>query len=94
MFKLVITPSAKRSLKKLPVSAHQTLLASAEILKKNPYAGEKLSGVLNFLYSFHFKFNNTHYRLAYTLDLDNKFIIIHFANTRENFYEKLCRLFR
>ncbi len=94
MFQLVITASAKRSLKKLPLKVRQALLSATEILETNPYAGEKLSGVLNFLYSFHFKINNTHYRLAYTIDLDKRFIIVHFANTRENFYEKLRRLFR
>ena len=94
MHKRVITPSAKRSLKKLPLALRKELVEATLILESNPYAGEQLSGVLHFLYSFHFKHNNVHYRVAYTIDHDQKLIIIHFAHTRENFYDKLRRLFK
>lgn len=94
MFQLVITPSAKRSLKKLPLVTRRDLINAAKILESEPFTGEKLSGSLNFLYSFHFKSQNINYRLAYTIDYPKKFIIIHFASTRENFYDKLLRLFR
>lgn len=93
MYQIVTTPSGKRSLKKLPVSVRQDLLQASKILQTQPLAGEKLSGPLNFLYSFHFKAKNVNYRLAYTIDLSQKLIIVHFADTRENFYEKLRRLF-
>lgn len=94
MFKLVVTPSAKRSLKKLPRSVREDLLKSAQILVDNPLSGEKLTGALNFLYSFHFKSGGVEYRLAYTIDEKQKLIIIHFSHTRENFYDKIRRLFR
>ena len=94
MYSLVITPSAKRSLKKLPIRVKEDLIVASKILETNPLIGEKLSGALHFLYSFHFKSQNIEYRLAYTLDHDKKLIIVHFAHTRENFYEKLKRIFR
>jgi len=94
MYTRVVTASAKRSLKKLPKRTRGALLDATEILEINPHAGEKLSGPLHFLYSFHFKIDNVEYRAAYTIDTARKLIIIHFAHTRENFYEKLCRLFR
>ena len=94
MYTRVVTPAAKRSLKKLPVQIRKALVSATKKLETNPYAGEKLSGVLHFLYSFHFKHNNVEYRVAYTVDHDRTLIIIHFANTCENFYEKLRRLFR
>lgn len=94
MYRRVITPSAKRSLKKLPRPVREALINATAILETNPYAGEKLSGSLYFLYSFHFKLNNTEYRVAYTIYDVKKIIVVHFAHTRENFYEKLRRLFR
>lgn len=94
MYERVVTPSAKRSLKKLPRRVREDILEATTILETDPFAGEKLSGALHFLYSFHFKSRNTSYRLVYTIDHDKKQIVIHFAHTRENFYEKLRRLFQ
>lgn len=94
MHKLVITPSAKHSFKKLPLKAREELIKAIKILEINIYAGEKLSGSLYFLYSLHFKYSNTEYRAVYSIDNKNKLAIIHFAGPRENFYEKIKRLFR
>ena len=94
MYQRVVTPSAKRSLKKLPRHIRTDLLLATEVLQQEPYAGAKLSGPLHFLYSFHFKSHNVQYRVAYTIDTENKLVIVHFAGVRENFYEKLRRLFR
>lgn len=68
MYQIVITPSAKRSAKKLPKSVRKEIIAQSLKLKEKPYLGEKLSGSLHFLYSFHIKFKGTEYRLAYTID--------------------------
>ncbi|HBH45895.1 MAG: hypothetical protein A2445_00275 [Candidatus Jacksonbacteria bacterium RIFOXYC2_FULL_44_29] len=93
MYQRVITPTAKRSLKRLPAYVREELIRVTRILETNPYAGEKLSGSLHFLYSFHFKVGNVAYRVAYTVNPQKKEIVFHFAKTRENFYEKLKRLF-
>ena len=94
MYQRIVTASAKRSLKRLPRRVREDLIETTEILEDNPYAGEKLSGALHFLYSFHFKSQNVEYRVAYTIDHEKKLVTIHFGHTRENFYEKLRRLFR
>lgn len=94
MYRRVVTPAAKRSLKKLPKHIRKALIEATEVLEMSPYAGEKLSGALFFLYSLHFTHKAVEYRVAYTIDHDRKLAIIHFAHTRENFYEKLRRLFR
>lgn len=94
MHQLSVTPSAKRSLKKLPSKVRKDLVDVADILKTNPYAGEKLSGSLHFLYSLHFKSSNVEYRVAYTIHHVEKNVVIHFADVRENFYKKLRRLFK
>ena len=93
MYKRVITPRAKRSLKTLPVAIRLSLIEATEALEHNPYSGKKLTGSLYFLYSFHFKIKNVDYRVAYTIDDARKLIIIHLAHSRENFYKKLRRLF-
>lgn len=94
MYRRVVAPSAKRSLKKLPKKVREALVDITTVLEENPYAGEKLTGPLYFLYSLHFKISSTEYRVAYTIDHDKKFVVIHFAHTRENFYDKVRRLFK
>lgn len=94
MYERVITSSAKRALKKLPRDVREELLRSTCILETNPDAGTQLSGRLFSLRSFHFKFRNIEYRVAYSTDHPKKLVIIHLAHTRENFYDKLRRLFR
>ena len=93
MYRRVITPSAKKSLKRLSHDAQQELLKATEILIVNPYVGEKLHGSLSFLFSFHFKFQNVQYRAAYTIEEAQKLVVIHLVGPRENFYDRLHRLF-
>ena len=93
MYRRVITPSATKSLKRLARNAQHELLRTTKTLTTNPYAGEKLHGSLSFLFSFHFKFQNVQYRVAYTIDETQKLVIIHLVGPRENFYHRLRRLF-
>lgn len=94
MFELIVTSSAKRVIKKLPRIVREKLVSSSEALTVNPFAGEKLSGSLHFLYSLHFSHNGVQYRAVYTIDEQKKQIIIHYVGSRENFYEKVKRLFQ
>lgn len=94
MFRRVITSSAKKTLTRLSKQAQQAILKETELLIEQPFAGERLHGTLSFLYSFHFKFDNVQYRVAYTVERDNELIIIHLVGPRENFYDRLLRLFR
>lgn len=94
MYQIVITHSARRSAKKLPRFVREALIKEAQILKINPYAGERLSPPLRFLYSFHFKYKNVHYRIVYTINANTKQIIVHLIGPREGFYERVRQLFR
>jgi mRNA-degrading endonuclease RelE of RelBE toxin-antitoxin system len=94
MYTRVTTSTGKRSIKKLPIQVREALVKESKILETNPTAGEKLSGSLNFLYSFHFKYKGADYRCAYTIQEEKKLIEIHFADVRENFYQKLRRIFK
>ena len=94
MYQIVITPSAKRTSKKLPKQVRQEIVEQSQKLKESPYLGEKLTGSLHFLYSFHLKIKNVNYRIAYTINNSQKLIILHFIGPREGFYERLRRLLR
>lgn len=94
MYRRLISNSAKRSIKKLPLLVRKELFEMTAILEQNPYVGEKLSGSLSFLRSFHFSVDGITYRAIYTVDEERKEITFHLAGVRENFYEKVKRLFR
>lgn len=94
MYRRLISNSAKHSIKKLPLSVRETLFKETKILERDPYTGEKLSGSLSFLRSFHFSVNGVTHRVVYTVNEERKEIIFHLAGVRDNFYEKVKRLFR
>lgn len=93
MYQRVITPSAKKSLKRLAKNAQLEVVKATDLLAQDPQAGEKLHGSLSFLFSFHCKFNNVQYRVAYSIDYPKQLVIIHLVGSRENFYDRLRRLF-
>lgn len=92
MFEIVITRTAKKSAEKLPRAAKEEIVKQSQQLKENPYLGEKLSGSLHFLYSFHFVIEGVHYRLAYSVDTGKQQIVVHLIGPREGFYKRLRRL--
>lgn len=94
MFELIVTSSAKRVIKKIPRVVRENLVLSSEALRVNPFAGEKLSGSLHFLYSLHFSCGGVQYRAVYAINEKEKQVIMHYVGSRENFYEKVKRLFR
>jgi mRNA-degrading endonuclease RelE of RelBE toxin-antitoxin system len=93
-YKVVVTSSAKRAAKKLPVSIRREAIKRSLELSANPYTGEKLTSSLRFLFSLHFKYKNVQYRIAYTVNIKQKLIIVHLIGPRENFYNKLKKLFK
>jgi len=92
MFEIVITRTAKKSVKKLSRAVKEEIVQQSQKLKENPYIGEKLSGSLHFLYSFHLTAEGIHYRLAYTVDVEKQQIVVHLIGPREGFYQRLRRL--
>lgn len=94
MFQIVITPAAKKTLKRLSAGAQEELVAIVQRLATDPFVGEKLHGSLAFLYSLHFKTANVQYRVVYSINDDTHLIVIHYVGPRENFYDRVRRLFR
>ena len=92
VYAIYTTPSGHRSLQKLPQTVKKQLLKVISRLSHQPQLGEQLEGELKFLHSLHCKLGRVHYRVAYEVDESHQEIVIHYANTRENFYKKLKQL--
>jgi mRNA-degrading endonuclease RelE of RelBE toxin-antitoxin system len=93
MYRIYITPSARKEAKKLPKRVREAALQATRLLGNDPYSGERLTGSLHMLYSLHFSNGGSQYRIAYSIDQDRSLVIVHLIQARENFYEKLKRLF-
>lgn len=91
-WRVFITPAAERVVKKLPQEArHFVLEEFSTLVKKNPFIGEQLSGPLSWLRSFHFSVKGKPYRVAYEIKERELRAIIHYADYRGGFYERLRR---
>ena len=92
MYKIVVTRTAQKSIKRVSVSSKKKLLVKIKQLINKPKSGNKLKGKLSFLFCLHTRVNKTDYRVVYEINLKAKIIIIHYVATRENFYKKVGRL--
>ena len=92
-YKIYITPSARKEARKLPKRVREAVIDASRVVAREPFAGERLTGSLHMLYSYHFTSGNSQYRIAYSLDHPHQLVIVHLIQSRQNFYEKLKRLF-
>lgn len=93
-YRVYITPSARKEARKLPFQVRRAAVDETQVLERDPFSGERLSGSFHMLYSIHFTSGQSQYRIAYTLDHPRRLVIVHLIHSRENFYEKLKRLFK
>ncbi len=91
-YELFATPAAAKLLKKLPDEVKAHLLSELQILKNSPLAGQQLKGKLRVLRSFHTRYKNSDYRVAYQVREAEQSITIWYVATRENFYRQLEKL--
>lgn len=92
-YRIFISPAADRVFKKLPRRMREEIEDGFLVLSRSPSLGERLSGPLDFLYSYHFTVFGKYFRAAYTIDAIKKKIIIHYIGPRGEFYKRLRRLF-
>jgi mRNA-degrading endonuclease RelE of RelBE toxin-antitoxin system len=92
-YRVYITPSARKEVKRFSKGLKEAILEATATLEKEPFAGERLTGSLHMLYSFHFTSGESQYRIAYSLDHPRQLVIVHLIHSRENFYVKLKRIF-
>lgn len=60
-------------------------------IQENPNTGKPLKGALHDIFSYHFKFKNVHYRIAYMYSPKDHIVTILMIGKRENFYTVLSR---
>ena len=85
-------PRVKSDLKKIDIGvAREIHDIHLEIILKKPYVSEELYGDLKGVRSYHFKKNKVDYRIAYSINENEKVIYFLMIGKRENFYEILRR---
>lgn len=64
-YRVYITPSARKEAKRFSKRVKDAILEASEVLMRDPFAGERLTGSLHMVYSFHFTVGESQYRMAY-----------------------------
>ena len=91
-YEVFMAPSAHRIYKKFDPSLQQKFQEEAKQLAKNPHRYQELKGPLKGIYSYHFQFKNTQYRIAYRIIEDASRIEIVLVKSRQSFYEILRKV--
>lgn len=91
-WRIFISAPAEKVFMKFPERTRKEVEKELSLLRTNPFAGERLSGPLSFLYSYHFTVFGKYFRAAYTIDITQKKITLQYLGPRGNFYERLRRL--
>lgn len=93
MYQILITRSTEKEIKKRGGNFKKQVSRITDNLIKNPHPDQtkRLTGELNFVYSYHFSFSGTAFRLAYVINEKKKALTIVMVAPRENFYKILQR---
>ncbi|MCA9788545.1 MAG: type II toxin-antitoxin system RelE/ParE family toxin [Cyanobacteria bacterium HKST-UBA04] len=90
---LVLTRTANKAQRKLDkplrVRIKEALL---EIMNNPTQKGEKLSQPLTMVYSHHFQYQGTAFRIAYQYNEEAECVVILLIGPHENFYKKVKQL--
>lgn len=96
MYKIFLTKQTVKECKKRGKKFKEEVKSILSKLSLDPFLpqSEKLSGELNFIYSYHFNFSGTAYRLAYIINEKEKILTVVLIGPRENFYQILRQKLR
>lgn len=86
--------SVAKDLKPFEKPLKDYILQTFEKLGSQPFSGQKLSGPLSQIYSYHLKYKGKDCRIAYTIDKKERIVTILFVGPREKFYKRLKRKLR
>ena len=92
-YSILMAPSAYKYFKKFDDNLTCKVKEEARIIASDPYAHEELHEPLKGIRPSHFTFEDTQYRIAYRINEISRSIEILLVKTRENFYERLSRIF-
>ena len=93
-YKVLISSAADKTFEKMPRRMRGEVEKEISLLSLNPYTGERLTGPLDFLYSYHFTVFGKAFRAAYTINTAEKKLTLHYIGPRGGFYERLKRFFK
>ncbi|MFC1959369.1 type II toxin-antitoxin system RelE/ParE family toxin [Chloroflexota bacterium] len=91
-YKLMATRSYDRGAKRLLRDARTIIETEVFVLASDPRQGGALRHELKGLWSYHLKFNNTHYRVIYSINEAAREIELRWVGSRENLYKEVRRL--
>lgn len=92
MFELRFHPAVRKDLKKIKKSVVKEIKDRHFMkLREDPFAAEDLWHIFKGLKSYHFKSENTEYRIIYEIYEDEKIVAVLLIGKREHLYEKLKR---
>lgn len=89
MYTIFIKKRAEKFISKAEKNLKILLKSYLENFSENPFIGEELKKDKKGIYSFHFKYNRTDYRIAYLIERNEIHILL--IGTRENFYKELTQ---
>ncbi|MBI5302876.1 MAG: type II toxin-antitoxin system RelE/ParE family toxin [Chloroflexi bacterium] len=92
MYNLIIPDAVAKDVKRLDRPVQRKLRdVHSPCLKENPHTGEQLRGALNGIWSYHFKFRTTQYRIANEILDQEQEVLLVMIGKRGDFYEALLR---
>ena len=91
-YKLLATRTYDRAAKRLARDAKTHTETEIFVLATNPRQGKALRHGLKGLWSYHLKFNNTHYRVIYSINEATREVELRWVGSRENLYQEVRRL--
>lgn len=93
-YRVLIDKRVKKYLNKLKDQHLQRIIVDEiyDQIAQKPFAGDQKSGSLKAYFTVEFRYNETSYRIAYTVDNQGHIIIVLLVGSNENFYKALRRL--
>ena len=91
-YHIFMAPTAHKRFKKFDRDLQRKIRAESIKLSDDPHIYGELKGPLKGIRSYHFKYGNTQYRIAYRILEDKKEIEIVLVKSREKFYQILKRI--
>lgn len=92
MYELIIPDAVAKDFKRLDRPVQRELRDEHfPRLKQDPRYGEPLRGALKGIWSYHFKYRTTQYRVAYEILDKDMAILLLMIGKRGDFYEALMR---
>lgn len=90
-YRIEMTRAAHRLYKKFDAALQAQVKEEATKLANDPLAYKELKPPFKGIRSYRFNFRGVSYRIAYTVDSENKVLTIVLAHARQNFYRLLRR---